>query len=143
MVYWPGVTTGGVCREAVSSIDFYPTITEMLGLKGEGNVNQEFDGVSLVPLLKQPAAELARDTLFWHYPHYYNTTSPVSSIREENWKLLEYFEDEHVELYNLADDPGEQRDLAGQLPQQAAELRERLAFWRESVDAQLPKLNSR
>ena len=144
MVHWPGVTAvGGVCQEAVSSIDFYPTIAEMAGLGTDVDTVQDVDGLSLVPLLRQPEAELQRDKLYWHYPHYYPTTTPVSSIRRGDWKLLEYFEDGHVELYNLIEDPGEQHDLAEQRPQRAAELRAELAAWRESVDAQLPTVNQR
>ena len=140
VVYWPGVTpVGGTCEEAVSSIDFYPTIAEIAGLDLRNT--QDVDGLSLVPLLRQSAAEFPRDTLYWHYPHYYPTTTPVSAIRQGDWKLLEYFEDGHVELYNLADDQGETRNLAEQSPQRAAELRKKLAAWRQSAKAQLPKAN--
>jgi arylsulfatase A-like enzyme len=143
MVYWPGVTHGGICHEAVSSIDFYPTFAEIVGMKRHSGVTQEYDGVSLMPLLRDPGSGLERDTLYWHYPHYYPTTSPVSSIRQGNWKLLEYFEDSHLELYNLADDPSEEENLAEEMPQRATELRNKLSAWRQSVEAQLPEVNSR
>ena len=80
------------------------------------------DGLSLVPHLKRnPAASLKRDVLYWHYPHYYATTSPAQqrwvpiktrrwrgSIRQGDWKLLEYFEDKRIELYNLKEDISEE-----------------------------------
>jgi uncharacterized sulfatase len=91
--------------------------------------------------LKDPAAKLDRDALFFHYPHYYHTTTPVSAIRARDWKLLEYFEDNHAELYNLRDDPSEAHDLAAQMPDKTASLRERLHAWRLSVNAALPTLN--
>jgi len=139
MIRWPELTAvGGVCQEAVSSIDLYPTITEMVGLRID---EQHVDGLSLVPLLQEPLGELPREALYWHYPHYYPTTSPVSSIRQGDWKLLEYFEDGHVELYNLAEDASEQNDLADQVPEKAAELKQELIAWRDSVDAQLPEVN--
>jgi len=94
-----------------------------------------------VPLLKNPDARLKRDALYWHYPHYYPTTSPVSSIRQGEWKLLEYFEDGHVELYNLKSDMGEQNDLSQEMPDKAEELRRRLDAWRKAVNAQLPMPN--
>ncbi len=75
------------------------------------------DGVDLTPLLRNPTAKLNRDALFWHYPHYYETTTPVSTVRARDWKLLEYFQDNHVELYNLKDDLGEKSDLAKQMPE--------------------------
>lgn len=141
IVRWPGVTVkGGVCQAAVSSIDYYPTIAELLN---SDSWNRGVEGASFLPLLTDPSLELARDTLYWHYPHYYATTSPVSSIRQGDWKLLEYFEDEHVELYNLADDPGESRDLALQNPQKVSELLVKLSAWREAADAQLPTRNLR
>jgi arylsulfatase A len=143
-VRWPGVTpAGATCRVPVSSIDFYPTILAVTGLKGDAKHNANVDGVNLVPVLKDPSAALSRDTLYWHYPHYYPTTSPVSALREGDSKLLEYFEDNHVELYNLADDLGEQHDLAAGQPDRAERLRKKLHAWRASVDAQMPQPNPR
>jgi len=87
--------------------------------------------------------------LFWHYPHYYSTTTPVSAIRQGPWKLLQYYEEgprkagtrNHIELYNLAEDIGEKNNLAGQVPKKAAELQKLLRAWRENVGAQHPKPN--
>lgn len=76
-----------------------------------------------------------------HCPHYYHTTTPVSAIRVRDWKLLEYFEDQRVELYNLREHLGEQHDLAKEMPDRTTELRRRLHAWREAVGAALPKPN--
>jgi len=142
MVRWPGVTpAGATCRRPVISMDFYPTILEMASLDGDAVHNANVDGLSIVPLLKQPRATLARDTLYWHYPHYYQTTTPVSSIRSGDWKLLEYHEDMRVELYDLANDLGEEKDLAADMPERAGQLRRQLHAWRDAVDAQMPELN--
>jgi len=142
IVRWPGVTkAGSVCRQPVSSIDFYPTILDITGLAGDPKHNADRDGLSLVPLLKNPTANLKRDALYWHYPHYYPTTSPVSSIRQDDWKLLEYFEDKHIELYNLKEDIGEENNLAEKMPGKADELRKLLNAWRKAVDAQMPTPN--
>lgn len=139
MVRWPGVTpAGAVCNEPVILTDLFQTLLGAAGLPPSTNA---VDSVNLAPLLKNPAAKLDRDTLFFHFPHYYATTTPVSAIRTRDWKLLEYFEDNRVELFNLRDDPGEQRDLAGQMSDKAGELRQRLRAWRESVGAALPKPN--
>lgn len=113
------------------------------------------DGLSLVPLLKNPTAELKRDALYWHYPHYYPTTSPVSSIRQGDWKLIEYFPApaspdtdrggggpyKRIELYNLKKDIGEENDLAKRMPEKTEELRKCLHAWRKAVDAQVPTPN--
>jgi len=142
IVRWPGVTkAGSQCHELVSSCDFYPTFLDITGLAGDAEHNADMDGQSLVPLLKDPAATLGRDTLCWHYPHYYPTTTPVSAIRQGPWKLLEYFEDNHIELYNLDNDLAEKNDLARRMPEKAKELRKRLNQWRQSVNAQMPSPN--
>src|SRR5947207_3038821 len=74
-------------------------------------------------------------------PHYYHTTTPVSAVRARDWKLLEFFEDNHLELYNLRDDLSEKHDLAKEMPNRVAALRDQLQAWRESVGAALPKPN--
>jgi arylsulfatase A len=140
IVRWPGVTPKGAeCHEPVVLMDLFHT------LRAAGAPNSSSppvaDGLDLAPLLKNPSAKLNRDALFWHYPHYYETTTPVGAIRAGDWKLLEYFEDNRVELFNLGDDPGEQRELAKQMPERATELRQRLRAWRESVNAALPVPN--
>jgi arylsulfatase A-like enzyme len=139
LVRWPGVTPPHrECSEPVVTADFYLTILEALRLAGDAEHNAMVDGVSLLPLLRDPKGKLARETLYFHYPHYYATTTPVSALRQGNWKLLEYFEDEHVELYNLAEDLGEQIDLAATMPVKAAALRKQLHAWRDEVAAQVP-----
>ena len=139
MIYWPGLTPqGAACSEPVVVMDLFPTLLAAAGVTSDA---VKLDGLDLKPLLKNPAAKLDRDALFFHYPHYYGTTTPVSAVRAGDWKLLEYFEDDHVELYNLRDDLGETTDLAGQLPDKANELRERLHDWRGDVGAALPSPN--
>ena len=140
LVRWPGVTRpGSTCTHPVVSTDFYPTILEMAGLEGDAAHNADVDGLSLVPLLRDPQAALDREAIYFHYPHYYPTTTPVSSVREGDWKLLEFHEDWHMELYNLRDDPSEERDLAREMPERAERLRRQLHAWREAVDAQMPQ----
>ncbi|HWQ52813.1 MAG TPA: sulfatase [Bryobacteraceae bacterium] len=141
LVRWPGVTeAGAVSEEPVTSCDLFRTMLAMAGATGAA-ADSGLDGLSLVPLLRNPRATLARDALYFHYPHYYDTTSPVSAVRARQWKLLEFHEDHRVELYDLARDPGESRNLAAQLPERAAELRGRLHRWLESVAAQMPEPN--
>ncbi len=143
MAYWPGVTKpGSVCDEPVISTDFYPTILEMLGARGDPNHNAAVDGLSLVPVLKDPSARLDRDAIYWHYPHYHpGGATPYGAVRARGWKLIEFYEDMHVELYNLKDDQAETTDLAEKMPERAAQLRRMLHDWRKAVGAQMPTPN--
>ena len=142
IVYWPGVTTAGsVSHEPVVTADLYPTILEIAGLEGNAEHNRSVDGVSLTSLFANPENTVNRDALYWHSPHYYYTTTPVSAIRQGKWKLLEYFEDDSIELYDLENDIGESENLAASHGDIAGELRQKLHDWRRSVDALLPRPN--
>ena len=133
IVRWPGaVKRGSTCRVPVTSVDFYPTILDIAGVKG-GAV----DGVSLTPLLKQTGG-LKRDAIYWHYPHFSNQGGrPGAAIRQGDFKLILRYEDGSVELYNLKDDIGEKSNLAAKMPKKAAELRARLEKWLTDVDANM------
>jgi len=140
IVKWPGVTQpGSVCHAPVIGADFYPTLLAVAGVPAPAS--HPVDGESLVPLLRQ-AGPLTRDAIYWHYPHYHpGGATPYSAIREGNFRLVEFFEDSHVELYNLKEDLSETRDLAAALPEKAAAMRRKLADWRTRVGAQLPRPN--
>ncbi len=141
IVRLPGATPNAtVCEEVVLSMDLHPTIAAMTGCQAEDG-DDVLDGLDVSPLLKDPSSRLDRDAVFFHYPHYYPTTTPVSAVRSGPWKLLEYYEDDHAELYHLEDDPGEANDLAAQRPGLVKQLRRQLASWREEVDAQMPRPN--
>ena len=139
-INWPGVNTPGAeCSEPVISTDFYPTILEMAGLPPRPA--QHIDGVSLVPLLKGKKS-LGRDAIYWHYPHYGNQGgAPSGAIRKGDWKLIEWYEDSSLELYNLADDIGEKNNLAPKMPEKTTQLHNMLKAWRLSVNAQMPTPN--
>jgi arylsulfatase A-like enzyme len=140
IVRWPGVTTAGSkSDEPISSVDYYPTLLEVTGASGDPAHNANVDGISIVPLLKDPSAQLDREALYWHFPHYSPQGGfPSGAVRVGDLKLLEFFEDMHVELYNLKDDIGESHDLVEEMPEKAEELTTRLHEWREAVGAQMP-----
>jgi arylsulfatase A-like enzyme len=136
IVCWPGVVQpGSVCEVPVASIDVYPTVLEAAGVAL--GPKQVVDGESLVPLLKQRGG-LRRQALYWHYPHYSDCTSPYGAVRRGQDKLIEFYEDGRLELYNLQEDLGEKNDLAGRNPAKAQELQRLLADWRKAVEAQMP-----
>jgi len=133
------VKPGSVCSEPVTSTDFYPTMLEMAGLPLKPE--QHIDGVSLVPLLRGKE-KLNREAIFWHYPHYGNQGgSPGGAVRAGDYKLIEFYEDSRVELYNLKADIGEKKNLAGKMPDKAAKMRKMLQTWRKAVNAQMPTPN--
>jgi arylsulfatase A len=140
IIKWPGLTKpASVCDVPVSSIDFYPTILEIAGVKADAR--QVIDGVSLVPLLKQTGS-WKRDSLYWHYPHYSNQGGrPSGAIRQGDFKLIEFYEDGRLELYDLSKDIGEENDLSEKEPEKTRELHHMLAVWRKSVEAQMPTRN--
>jgi arylsulfatase A-like enzyme len=91
--------------------------------------------VSLVPVLRAGHAP-GREALYWHYPHYSNQGGfPGGAVRHGQWKLLERYEDGKVQLYDLAADPGERRDLAPSEPVRVRDLRARLHAWYREVGA--------
>ncbi len=139
IVKWPGVTqSGSVCRTPVISADYYPTL---LAAAGATPAAGPVDGESLVPLLKQTGG-LARDAIYWHYPHYHpGGATPYGAVRAGDFRLVEFYEDSRVELFNLSDDIGETNNLAHSMPEKAAALRQKLHDWRARVGAQMPAPN--
>ncbi len=136
IVRWPGsISAGTECDVPVVTTDLMPTCLDAARM----GAPRDIDGLSLLPMLKGGAAP-KREAIHFHYPHYHHD-SPCGAMREGRYKLLERFEDEEVELYDLEADIGESRNLAGSKPQLADEMRARLAAWRESVGARLPEPN--
>ncbi len=134
--YPPLVSPGTVCSEPTISYDFFPTFVELAG--GRLPDEHTIDGFSLLPLLKDPAAKLNRSTLFWHYPHFHHDR-PASSIREREWKLIEYLDGSgEIELYHLAKDLGEKQNLAGDRTGRVVDLRKKLQAWRQETIARMP-----
>ncbi len=140
IVKWPGVVRqGSTCEEPVISMDFYPTMLEMASIPFLPR--QHMDGKSMVPLLEGTSTAEKRP-LFWHYPHYGNQGgTPGAAVRLGDWKLIEFFEDGGVELYNLKQDVGEQNNLAETEPGKVLELVKLLHEWQQQVGARFPSKN--
>lgn len=143
IVRWPGVVKpGAACDQPTIHVDVYPTFLE---LASAPRPPQTLDGVSLVPLLRDPAAKLSRDAIFQHFPGYLGSgenvwrTTPVSLIHAGDWKLMEFLEDGRLELYNLKADVGEANNLAAAIPDKTRELHNRLTAWRAEIQAPMPR----
>jgi arylsulfatase A-like enzyme len=146
VVKWPGVTKpGAMCNEPVIGVDLYPTFLEMTGAKRPKNY--QLDGLSIAPLLRDSTASLDRAALFWHFPCYLQgytprhgpfRTTPAAAIRMGDWKLIEFFEDGKLELYNLKSDLSEKNNLAQKMPAKTKEIHAVMLKWRKSVKAPVP-----
>ncbi len=139
IVRWPGeIKADSTCDSPMTSPDFYPTLLESAGLKLLPD--QHRDGVSILPLLKGESQ--IRGPIFWHYPHYGNQGgTPGCSVRDGDWKLIEFFEHGRLELYNLRDDASEAVDLADSEPKIRGRLHQLLIDWRSSIEAKTPERN--
>ncbi len=123
----------------VIGTDFYPTILELIDSELKPEEHQ--DGVSLLPILN--GQTIPDRPLIWHYPHYGNQGGqPASIIRKGNWKLIYFYEDENVELYNLKNDVGELTDLSQSNPTLVSELKVELFEYLNKVGAKFPQKDS-
>jgi hypothetical protein len=138
LIVWPGhVAAGAIQDTPAASIDVLPTVVDLAGLRAP----PDLDGRSLVPLLTG-GGRFERDALYWHYPHYHpGGARPYGAVRAGDLKLIEHYEDGHLELFDLASDPGETANVANQRPAEAAALHRRLEAWRRETGAQMPRQN--
>ncbi len=141
IVRLPGVTKpGSASGWPVTSTDYFPTILEAAGLPLLPD--QHCDGVSLLAALKDSASESGERPLFWHYPHWGNQGGiPGAAVRQGDWKLIEWYWGKAPELFNLADDPGEQSNLASSQPEKLRELQTLLNQFRTDTAAIMPAVN--
>lgn len=142
---WPPHIPAGTQTDALAiSLDLYPTLLTVA--RATPPLGQPLDGLSLYPLWTTDIP-WHRDTLYWHFPAYLEAyrgmespwrTTPAGAIRTSQYKLIEYFEDEHLELYDLHTDTSETTNLAHQLPAITERLHKALQAWRAQLAAPVP-----
>jgi arylsulfatase A-like enzyme len=139
IIKWPGhIREGSLCDTPVISHDLYPTITNIVNNSLSGGA---IEGKSLIPLLKQKHHFQER-RLYWYYPHYSpQAKQPAAAVRDGDFKLIQFYDPENIELYNLADDISETNELSQQMPQKVNELSQALSLWLNSVNAKLHRPN--
>ncbi|ELZ26342.1 sulfatase [Halosimplex carlsbadense 2-9-1] len=147
VVSWPGVVPGGRRSSTpIAGTDFFPTFVDLAGAHDAVPDDHVVDGRSLVPWLTDGTPP-DRDALFWHFPFYHAGASagrpfqaePVSVVRAGRWKLHRFYEGDRVELYDLANDRSERRNLASDRPAVRDRLRGTLDDWLNETDAPLPR----
>jgi arylsulfatase A-like enzyme len=144
-IRWPGVTQPGTSTTtSVIGVDFYPSLLEIAGVKKP--LNTDVDGQSFVSLL-QGKKTFSREAIYWNFPGYLENggknkvvtgdfrTRPVSVVRSGDFKLLYFYEDQRVELYNIKEEIGEKTNLAESNPKKFKELKNKLQEWKKAVNA--------
>jgi len=144
IVRWPHIAKVKESSTPVIQWDILPTLCELMGQKIPENV----DGKSILPLLSNKETSLSRDFIYWHFPYYhgpesYEGTAPCSAIREGNYKLIYFYEDDRFELYNLENDIGEKIDLSSQKPELAVKLKDQLLKSLHEANARFAVPNSK
>ncbi len=144
---WPGIVKPGTtCDVPAIHVDIHPTFLDAAAGKKIGE--QPFDGESLVPLLRDGQAHLKREAIYQHFPGYLGAgkdswrTTPVGLIQIGDWKLMNFFEDNRFELYNLREDIGESNNLATKQPDKLEELKTKMMAWRSAINAPMPTANT-
>ncbi|MEE2640809.1 MAG: sulfatase [Planctomycetota bacterium] len=146
---WPGtIPAGSTCKTPVIGTDLYPTLANIASASLPAS--QKLDGENILPLMRGEK-KLRRDSIFWHFPAYlqgrfpgarnedrFFRTRPASAIRSGDWKLIQFFEDNGLELYNLAEDPSEKKNLAQSQPDKRDELYRKLESWQKEISAPIP-----
>ena len=148
-VNWPKVVAAeSRCSTPITGVDIYPTLQEII--TGKNKIDPKIDGVSIVPLLK--GEKIEPRNIYWHFPAYLQSYSqrqdqqrdplfrsrPCSVIRSGKWKLIEYFENKDIELFDLSEDIGEKNNLSTKKPSITKSLRTQLNDWRISTNASIP-----
>lgn len=134
---WPGVAKAGLLTSGLARVeDLLPTLLAAAG----GKVPSDIDGADLSPLLRGETR--ATPDYTWHYPHVWGGKGPgiepFAAIREGDLKLVWFFVGDRLELYDLAKDPGEARDLSAERAGDANRLKAKLADALRAAGRELP-----
>lgn len=142
LVKWPNhIRPGSVCKTPVTSPDFYPTLLEVAGLNPMPE--QHVDGANILPLLQETDDfNRPQEAIYWHYPHYGNQGgTPGASMRLGDYKLIEFFEDGRLELYDLTKDISEENNLSEIESELCHKMYGYLKDWQKDVEAVMPLKN--
>lgn len=143
LVQGPGIAAGSWSHTRVIGHDFYPTFLDWAGVEIPAETAASLEGGSLAKLLKGEAdqVERQREELVFHFPHYQTEEGPHSAIYLGPYKLIKFYENDRVQLYNIDTDLREQNNLAEQSPEIAADLKQKLEAYLTEIDADLPTPN--
>lgn len=139
IVRWDGkIPQGKVIDTPVINTDFLPTLLELIGEE----IPSGIDGKSFAKALMSGRNEKSSRAFFFHFPHYTNQGGrPSGAVIDGDWKLIKYYDDNSIELYNLKEDIGETTNLAGKEKEIAMRLERALMDWIEREKLQTNKPN--
>jgi arylsulfatase A-like enzyme len=138
----PNLRAGGWSGIPVTAVDILPTIADLSG--NANRIGEDVEGGSLVSILRNAGGSVVRSRgeIVFHFPHYdLNNAGPATALMLGNYKLVKNYEEEQPQLYNIALDPGETKDLASDMPDLVVELDQKLVAYLEEIDAQMPRPN--
>jgi len=139
VVWKDHIRAGSSCDAPTTTPDYFPTYLELAGVKNPED--NKIDGVSLASLWNE-SAELTERPIFWHYPHYSgHGGTPGASVILGRYKLIQFFEEMEVELYDLIDDVSESHNLRDEMPEKAEEMLALLHDWQNSIEVMMPERN--
>lgn len=138
MIRGPGIPANSWCHTRIVGYDLYPTFSEWAGVSAK-KLPANLEGGSITGLLKEGRGDVARPTpeLVFHFPHYQSGDGPHSALLLDEYKLLKFYEDDRLALFDIDADITEQNDLAQQMPQKVRELDGLLSKYLRDVDAQM------
>ena len=147
---WPGKAKAGATSDILfQSVDFYPTLLSLAGLKPRAGL--QLDGHDQSKALL--GGDSPRDRVFCHFPHGNATRDSVMDgfyagtyVRKGDWKLIRFYArnddgSDELELYDLKNDLGERRNLAKEKPELAQELNGLITGFLKDTGAVIPKVN--
>ena len=143
IVRGPNVRENSWCHEPVVGYDLLPTLCALAGVSAQ-ELPRGVEGGDITSLLHnggEGVVKRQREELVFHFPHYQSDDGPHSAIRLGNLKLIHFYEDDRVALFDLSKDIGERNDLAQQIPKDVRELKGRLDRYLTAINAQLPTPN--
>ena len=140
IVRWPQhIQPGEVNDNVVVNTDFFPTFLDIMNVR---HTFKNLAGKSMLPIWLDRTARFDRGSSYWHYPHFSNQLGrPAGAIRRGDLKLVESYETGEVELYDLARDIGEEKDLSKSRPDKVKDLLSDFRKWQEEVNANMPLPN--
>ena len=149
LVAWPGKAKAGTSDALFSSVDWFPTLLAMTGVRPKSV--PKVDGVDQVPAIL--GQKPVRDTVYVHFPHGSETQEvgvpgfwPATWVRKGHWKLIRFYAkndngSDRLELYHLKDDVGETKNLAAEKPTVVKELAGLIDAFLKDTEAVVPKAN--